>query len=140
MVKLIMGLKGTGKTKQMIDLVNDAVGKESGSVICIERGKKLTYDINYKVRLVDSSHYSVDSYMMLKGFICGLYAGNFDISHIFIDSIYKVANNTSLDEVAPFLEWLEAFSKENEVKFTITVSDDITCATEELKRFFVNAS
>ncbi|MEG1477738.1 MAG: hypothetical protein RSC38_08400, partial [Oscillospiraceae bacterium] len=78
MVKVIMGLKGSGKTKQMIDLINTAVASEHGNVVCIERGPKLTYDIHYKIRLVEASQYDLTSFDTLKGFVSGLYAGNYD--------------------------------------------------------------
>ena len=90
MVRVIMGVKGTGKTKQMIELINSAVHSENGNVVCIERGPKLTYDIHYKIRLVEASHYDIKSYDFLKGFISGLYAGNYDITHVFIDSLTKI--------------------------------------------------
>ena len=77
MVRVIMGVKGTGKTKQMIELINTAVQNEHGNVVCIERGPKLTYDINYKIRLVEASQYDMKDFDFLKGFISGLYAGNF---------------------------------------------------------------
>ena len=69
MVRVIMGVKGTGKTKQMIELINSAVHSENGNVVCIERGPKLTYDIHYKIRLVEASQYDMSSYDFLKGFI-----------------------------------------------------------------------
>ena len=103
MVKVIMGVRGNGKTKQLIDLVNNAINNEKGSVICIERGKKLTYDINYKARLIDISAYEIESFAMLKGFICGLYSGNYDISSIFIDSLYKVASQSDAESAGQFL-------------------------------------
>ena len=90
MVKVIMGVKGTGKTKQMIDLINSAVANEHGNVVCIERSRKLTYDIHYQIRLVDAEQYNLSSFEVLRGFICGLYAGNYDITHIFIDSLCKI--------------------------------------------------
>ena len=69
MVRVIMGVKGTGKTKQMIELINTAIQNEHGNVVCIERGPKLTYDINYKIRLVAASHYDMKGYELLQGFI-----------------------------------------------------------------------
>ena len=82
MVKVIVGLKGSGKTKQLIDSINSAIKNESGSMVCIEKGSALTFDIDYRVRLIDASEYSIGTYTFLKGFISGLHAGNFDISHI----------------------------------------------------------
>ncbi|MDL2273337.1 hypothetical protein LJC34_02125 [Oscillospiraceae bacterium OttesenSCG-928-G22] len=133
---MIMGQKGTGKTKQLIELVGEAIENEKGSVVCIERGNKLTYDINYKARLIDSSHYQIEDYSMLKGFICGLYAGNYDISHIFIDSLYKVANCDDVEQIAPFIEWLEEFKNENGVSFTVTVSAPVELAPERVAKHF----
>ena len=95
MVKVIMGVKGTGKTKQMIDLINSAVANEHGNVVCIERSRKLTYDIHYQIRLVDAEQYNLSSFEVLRGFICGLYAGNYDITHIFIDSLCKIVPATA---------------------------------------------
>ena len=80
MIKVIMGLKGSGKTKQLINAIQDAVAAEAGDIVCIEYGKKLTYDVNYKVRLVDSEEYGIKNVDMLKGLISGLHAGNFDIT------------------------------------------------------------
>ena len=80
MVRLIMGANGAGKTKQLIELIHASVDSESGSVVCIEPSRDMTYDISYNVRLVNASDYNVDSFDCLRGFLCGMYAGNFDIS------------------------------------------------------------
>ena len=88
MIHVIMGLKGSGKTKKMIDAINGAVAEAHGDVVCIEYGRKLTYDLSYKVRLVDSKEYGIASSEMLKGFLSGLHAGNFDITNVFIDNLY----------------------------------------------------
>ena len=77
MVKVIMGLKGSGKTKQLVKDINEAVQSETGSVVCVEFGKKLTYDIDYRVRLIDAKEYNITDVTLLKGFISGLHAGNF---------------------------------------------------------------
>ena len=131
-----MGVRGNGKTKQLIDLVNNAINNEKGSVICIERGKKLTYDINYKARLIDISAYEIESFAMLKGFICGLYSGNYDISSIFIDSLYKVASQSDAESAGQFLNWLEKFHEENGVQFTTTISAPVEEATDDIRKFF----
>ena len=137
MVRVIMGVKGTGKTKQMIELINSAVHSENGNVVCIERGPKLTYDIHYKIRLVEASHYDMSSYDFLKGFISGLYAGNYDITHVFIDSLPKIvgvdANDHSVEE---FLDWLNSFSEKNSIKFTVTISAEKELASEGVRKYF----
>lgn len=136
MVKVIMGVKGTGKTKQMIEMINQAVVSEHGNVVCIERGSKLTYDINYKIRLVDAEQYGLTSFDALRGFICGMYAGNYDITHIFIDSLCKIIPSDCGPEVDKFLDWLEGFSTKNNIKFTVTISADASLASDDIKKYF----
>ena len=136
MVKVIMGLKGSGKTKQMIDLINAAAGSENGNVVAIERSPKLTFDVHYKIRLVDSESYAISSYEAMKGFISGLYAGNYDITHVFIDSLCKIIPGDCDHETESFLDWLEAFSEKNGIKFTVTITADETLATDGIKKYF----
>ena len=137
MVRVIMGVKGTGKTKQMIELINSAVHSENGNVVCIERGPKLTYDIHYKIRLVEASHYDMSNFDFLKGFISGLYAGNYDITHIFIDSLTKIIPSDASDrQVEDFLNWLAKFGEDNNIKFVVTISADASLATEGVKQYF----
>ena len=93
MIHVIMGLKGSGKTKKLIDSINAAIAEANGDVVCIEYGKKLTYDVNYRARLVDSQEYGISTSDMLKGFISGLHAGNFDITNVYIDNLYKTIGN-----------------------------------------------
>jgi|BioPla2DNA2_1021312.scaffolds.fasta_scaffold166143_1 hypothetical protein len=136
MVKVIMGLKGSGKTKKMIELVNSAIDTEKGSVVCIERGNKMRYNINYKARLIDISHYSIESFEMLEGFISGLYASNYDITHVFIDNLMKAGGEDDLGKAGKFLEWLDKFGEGNNVKFTVTISEAVEDATEEIRKYF----
>ena len=136
MVRVIMGKKGSGKTKQMIEMINSAVQTEHGNVVCIEKGEKLTFDIHYQIRLVQAGEYDLSSYAALKGFISGLYAGNYDITHIFIDSVTKIAGGDCGLETENFLDWLSAFSDKNGIKFTVTISDDASLASEGIKKYF----
>lgn len=136
MVKVIMGLSGSGKTKQLIDSINNAIANESGSMVCIEKGNKLTFDIDYRVRLIEASEYQMGSFTFLKGFISGLHAGNFDISHLFIDGLYKVAGSSDISEMEEFLNWCQEFGKINNMKFTLVVSDEPEKMPESIKKFF----
>ena len=136
MVKVIMGPKGTGKTKKMIEMVNSAAKTEEGNVICIERGRKLTYDIDYSIRLVDADHYELNNMQIFKGFISGLYAGNYDISHVFVDSLYKIVPEHDESDVVIFLAWLDKFSADNTIDFTIMISSDATEIADGIKKFF----
>ena len=137
MIRVIMGKKGTGKTKQMIDMINQAVQSEHGNVVCIEKGDKLRFDINYQIRLVDSSQYDVADYAAMRGFISGLYAGNYDITHVFIDSLTKIVKSEPSDHaVEEFLDWLNSFAEKNNIKFTVTISADASLATDGVKKYF----
>ena len=136
MIRVIMGKKGSGKTKQMIEMINSAVQTEHGNVVCIEKGEKLTFDIHYQIRLVEASDYDIADYTALKGFVSGLYAGNYDITHIFVDSLTKIVGGDCDHETEKFLAWLDNFSQKNNIKFTITISDDETLASEGVKKYF----
>jgi len=136
MVRLIMGLKGSGKTKQLIEQVNDAVDNENGDIVFIERTAKLTYDIPHKVRLIDASQYGFNGYDFMKGFICGLYSANYDITHIFIDNVLRIIDRDVDKDAEDFFEWCESFGIKEHIKFTITISVDINKATDRIKRFF----
>jgi hypothetical protein len=134
MIHVIMGLKGSGKTKKLLDSVHEAVSSANGDVVCIEYGKKLTYDVNYRVRLVDSQEYGISNPCMLKGFLSGLHAGNFDITHVYIDNLYKTIGNDRKTGEA-FILWCADFAKANDMNITITVSDDPAQAAESVKRY-----
>ncbi len=134
MIHVIMGLKGSGKTKKLIDAVHAAVAEAHGDVVCIEYGKKLTYDVSYKVRLVDSAEYDISSPEMLKGFLSGLHAGNFDITHVFIDNLYKTIGNDKAAGEA-FIVWCAKFAAENNMNITISVSEDPANASESVKQY-----
>ena len=136
MVKVIMGLSGSGKTKQLIQSINEAIATESGSMVCIEKGNKLTFDIDYRVRLIEAGEYQMGSFTFLKGFLSGLHAGNFDISHIFIDSLYKVTGSADLAEVQDFFDWCSEFGKVNNMNFTVVVSDDPEKMPEGIRKYF----
>ena len=135
MVRLIMGAAGAGKTKQLIELIHASVASEKGSVVCIEPGADMTYDISHNVRLVNAGEYDLNSYECLRGFISGLYAGNYDISHVYVDNLWKIARSNDIHETEKFLSWLERFSDKNLVKFTVTVSADVDTATDVMRHY-----
>ena len=135
MVRLIMGEKGTGKTKKLIELINASAAEENGNVVCIEAKSTMTFDIHYHVRLISADEYQITTYEGLRGFVSGLYAGNYDISHVFVDNLAKIVGSSSLSEVENFLHWLDRFSERNSVKFTVTLSMDEGTATEGMKSY-----
>ncbi len=134
MIQVIMGLKGTGKTKKLLDSINETLTKANGDIVCIEYGKKLTYDVNYRVRLVDSQEYAISTSDMLKGFLSGLHAGNFDITNVYIDNLYKtIGTDRAVGE--EFVVWCAGFAEANNMNITITISDDPNLASDALKKY-----
>ena len=134
MIHLIMGLKGSGKTKKMRDSIDAALAHASGDVVCIEYGKALTYELNYRVRLVDSKEYGIRNSDMLKGFLSGLHAGNFDITNVYIDNLYKTIGDDRANGEA-FVAWCAEFAAINNMEITITVSDDPALASDAIKQY-----
>ena len=135
MVKLIIGGTGTGKTKELIDQVNAAVKEEKGSVVCVSRGNKLTFDISHDARLIDATDYPISDSESLLGFLCGIHAGNYDITRVFIDGLYKIIGSKDPATAESFLEALDAFSEKHSVNFTVSLSEEASNATEKMKRF-----
>ena len=134
MIHVIMGLKGSGKTKKLVDSIHAALETAHGDVVCIEYGKKLTYDVNYRVRLVDSEEYGISNPDMLKGFLSGLHAGNFDITHVYIDNLYKTIGADRAAGEA-FVAWCAKFAADNNMEITMTISDDPAAASEGMKQY-----
>ncbi len=135
MVQLIIGLKGSGKTKRLVDMVRDAVNEETGDVVCIEKERKLTFDIPYQARLIDAGVYDIGSYEFLRGLICGVHAGNYDITHFFIDNFYKLVNDRSPEALVAFLTWLDKFSEREKISFVISLSVDAASLPESVLKY-----
>lgn len=122
MVKIITGKKGSGKTKVLIDMINEAAKSTSGNIVCIEKGLKLTYDINHSVRLTDMEDYNLEGIDMFYGFVNGMIAGNFDIKEIYVDGILKVVGR-DYAELGILFEKLDKITGDD-IKCIITVSAD----------------
>ena len=137
MVSILMGLKGSGKTKRLVEMVREAVKEETGDVVCIEKERKLTYDIPYQARLIEAGAYEIGSYEFLKGLICGIHAGNYDITHFFIDNFYKLVNDKSQDAFVGFITWLEKFTKNEKISFVLSVTSDPEAVPETLKKYLI---
>ena len=104
-------------------------------MVCIEPKRNMSFNLRHQTRLIDSSEFNVDSFAVLRGFICGLYAGNYDISHIFIDNLCKVAHSSDEREIGEFLNWLDAFSSPLNLKVTVTVSAATDSATDTMRKY-----
>ena len=134
MIHVIMGLTGSGKTKKLIASINETVANAQGDVVCIEYGKKLTYDLTYRVRLVDSKEYGINNQDKLKGFLSGLHAGNFDITNVYIDNLYKtIGSDRAAGE--EFILWCAEFAQANDMNITLSVSDDPAEASVAVKAY-----
>lgn len=125
MISLIIGHKGTGKTKVLVEHVNDAVHVSSGNVVCVEKETKLTYDVNYRARLVATDVFSISGYDAFYGFLSGICAGDHDITDIFVDATFRIAANRDGDALAEFLKKVDELSKISDTKFTFTISTDL---------------
>lgn len=133
-MKLIIGVKGTGKTKALIDMANSALETSKGSVICIEKGDKLRFDIKYQVRLIDSDEYHVNDADALYGFVAGILASDHDVTDLFIDSALKICKNdtAAFDD---FLVRLDALAKKIGVNVVITSSIPVEEASDTVNQY-----
>ena len=123
MVSLIIGRKGTGKTKHLIDEVNKALETSNGHVICVEKGNKLTYDVNNKARLVSAEEFGINGYDSYYGFLAGMCAGDSDITDILADGTLKIGGPAGT-ELVDFLEKINLLGKATDTKFVFTLSAD----------------
>lgn len=120
MIKLIIGKKGSGKTKKLVDMVNSAAQTSLGNVVCIEKGDTLTYSVTHKARLIDAESYGISGYGEYYGMVAGIKAGNNDVTDIFGDATLRIGSR-DYDELTAFLERI---SKIDDVEFVFTVSAD----------------
>ena len=123
MVTLLIGKKGTGKTKKLIDRANAAGAASSGNVVVIEKGAKLTYDVTHKARLIDTDQYSISGYDMLYGFISGICAGNYDVTDILVDSTFKIAPE-AIAGLESFTKKLQDLSETTSTNIVMLISAD----------------
>lgn len=123
MVTLLIGKKGSGKTKKLIALANEAVAASSGNVVVIEKGSKLTYDVTHKARLVDTEQYHIEGYDMLFGFISGICAGNYDVTDILVDSTFKICPD-GIDGLESFTKKIQTLSDAASTNIILLISAD----------------
>lgn len=135
MVELLIGKKGTGKTKHLIENVNNASTVAKGNVVFISKDSvRSMYDIKSKVRMVDTKEFTIATYSEFLGFICGIISRDFDITNIFIDGIFKIVGSEDLDGFEEFLEKLQEISGKFHIDFNISVSIDKDSAPEYITK------
>ena len=138
MVKLLVGKKGTGKTKALLSEVTAAASVAKGNVVFISNNiTGAMVDIPRTVRVTDTSDFDIVNYSEFEGFICGIISGNYDITNIFVDGLFRIVktDNDSLDGLETFLDRLEKISSKFNITFVITVCMDADSAPDYVKRF-----
>lgn len=135
MIKVHIGLKGSGKTPKMIDAVNTAIDVEKGNVVCITDGDRLMHTINRKARLINTENFDITNLDVFVGMLCGIIAQDFDVTHIFIDSIFKSVPSATIEDLEGFITVLETLEKKFDVSFTMMVSADESSAGANVKKY-----
>ena len=134
MVKLIIGVKGTGKTKALISMVNEAAEKTAGTVVCIEKGVGLRFDIKHSVRLINTNEYLVFDAEALYGFVAGILASNHDVTDLFIDGALKISNN-DIAGFEAFLKEVDELTGKLDVNVVMTSSIPTESASDIVKKY-----
>jgi hypothetical protein len=134
MIKLVIGVKGTGKTKTLIDQANAALTTTKGNVVCLEKGSKLRYDINYQVRLINTDDYLISDAQSLEGFVAGILASDNDVTDLLIDSALKICNN-DIYAFDQFLAKLDKLTAGANINILITASLPVEEASDMIKKF-----
>ncbi len=132
MLKLIVGLKGSGKTKTLIDLVNTKVNESTGSVVCLEKGNKLIHEVKYQARLIDTDEYGISDADAFYGFVAGILASNNDVTDLFIDSALKICKN-DMDALVDFVRKVEKLITAKEINSVMTISATVDSLPEDLR-------
>ena len=134
MIKVIVGVKGRGKTKTLLDSVKAAWEKDHGSVVFINNNKRHVLDLNYKIRMIDTSEFAISTYDELYGLLCGVVSQDYDTTDIFVDSITKIADGSD-EEIAAFLDKAAALSEKNNIEILMTLSKSADAAGEGIKKY-----
>ena len=134
MIKIIAGEKGTGKTAKLVDDINTAA-RQDNNIVCIERGNRLDQLLKPNVRLVNMKEYPIEGFDQLLAFIAGICSKDYDLTHIYIDSIFKVANEDGMDNLESFITKLDAFLKDTPVTAMIILSGKVDDLPESVKAY-----
>ena len=134
MIKLIVGNKGTGKTKALVAAANEAAKTTKGNVVCIEKGLQLTYDLSHDVRLIDMDEYNVEGYDAFGGFISGVLAGNYDITDVFVDGTVKVGGR-DFEALAAMIAKIDALPHSKDARLTFSISADASDLPASLSKY-----
>ena len=134
MLKLIIGVKGTGKTKTLIDMVNKTAEESAGSVVCIERGVKLRYDVKYKTRLINTNDYLIFDAQALFGFVAGILASNHDVTDLYVDSALKICND-DMNAFEKMVIEIDELAEKHNVNVIMTSSIPVEEASDIINKY-----
>ena len=132
MVQLIVGKKGKGKTKQLLDKVNNEVKNVAGNIVYLDKSAKHMYELNNKVRLIDVSQYAIENNSEFLGFVCGIISQDHDLQQMYFDSFLKISALEGSD-ISATVEKLEKLSEMFNVDFILSVSMDEAELPEDVK-------
>lgn len=132
MVQLICGHNGTGKTRRMIELANSTVDGIQGKMVFLEANNRHIFDLDYRIRYINTKEYGLTNEDQFQGFVCGLIATDYDVEEVYIDGLYKIAQ-AEKDKLEPIIERLEFLSEKFDVKFIMSVNYEVDDISEPLK-------
>ena len=136
MIKVIFGKKGSGKTKRIIDMANDAVACQNGDIVFVDDDNRYMFDLRHEIRFINACEYGISSPKMFTGFIAGLIASNYDISLLFIDGFLRITN-ADLGLLAPFFAALAALAQKGRLDIILSISGDPDEAPGFLKEYII---
>lgn len=135
MIKIHIGLKGSGKTPKLIQAVNAAIDVEKGNVVCITEGNRLMHDLNRKARMINTEQFDIRNLDMFEGLLCGIIAQDYDVTHIFIDSVFKSVPAAGMEDLEEFVSSLEKLETKFDVSFTMMVSAEASSAGPNVEKY-----
>lgn len=136
MIQVIHGLKGSGKTKRIIDMANESIKQQKGDVVFVDDDNRYMFDLRHEIRFVNAGEYNMAGPEMLYGFLCGMLAQNFDVTLVFIDAFLKLVH-AKPDDTEWFFKSLESLSAKRNINFVLSVSMDDADAPEFIRKYFI---
>ena len=136
MIQVIHGLKGSGKTKRIIDLANESIKQQKGDVVFVDDDNRYMFDLRHEIRFVNAGEYNMASPEMLYGFLCGMLAQNFDVTMVFIDAFLKLVR-VKPEDTEWFFKSLESLSAKRNINFVLSISMDDGAAPDFIRKYFI---
>ena len=138
MIQILIGEKGEGKTKRLIDMSNEAGKLSDGHIVFIDDDNRHMYDLHYNIRFVDTTGFKMEDQRIFFGFICGILSQDGDIEKIYIDGLNNIVKYMTDDDLFAFITELEKLSEKANVDFVMTISRDKETVPEALKSYLIS--